>query len=144
MDTACFVIYKKGALDSQVITFTSCLPMVGASPTTITGRHDIAESGIKHQKSNCRFWFQRREQLRPHSDNSSLNLNSVSCQHIKDRENWKLLWKLQNTEQTRNNFYMHLPKDECSIIARSPVGYPPLFSFLVSHADHLLVYLWVI
>jgi hypothetical protein len=26
-----FVNYKKGALDSQVIKFTSCLPMVGGS-----------------------------------------------------------------------------------------------------------------
>jgi hypothetical protein len=26
-----FVNYKKGALDSQVIQFTSCLPMVGGS-----------------------------------------------------------------------------------------------------------------
>ena len=55
-----FVNYKKGALDSQteVIKFTSCLPMIGgslpgtqASSTTKTGRHDIAESGIKPQKS---------------------------------------------------------------------------------------------
>jgi hypothetical protein len=46
---------KEGALDSQlqVIKFTSCLLMVGgclASSTTKTGRHDIAESGTKHQK----------------------------------------------------------------------------------------------
>ena len=27
----CFVNYKKGALDSQAIKFTSCLPMVGGS-----------------------------------------------------------------------------------------------------------------
>ena len=54
------VLPKKGALDSQpqVIKFTSCLPMVGgsagtpASSTTKTGRHDIAESGVIHQKSN--------------------------------------------------------------------------------------------
>jgi hypothetical protein len=50
------LITKKGALDSQpqVIKFTSCLPMVGGSPassTTKTGHYDIAESGIKHQKS---------------------------------------------------------------------------------------------
>jgi hypothetical protein len=52
-------ITKKGALDSQpqVIKFTSCLPMVGGSPgtpasfITKTGRHDIAESGVKHNKS---------------------------------------------------------------------------------------------
>jgi hypothetical protein len=57
-----FVNYKKGALDSQsqVIDkkFTSYLPMVWFSPvssTTKTGRHDIAESGIKHQKSNNFF-----------------------------------------------------------------------------------------
>jgi hypothetical protein len=50
---------KNGALDSQpqVIKFTSCLPMVGGSPNTpassitATGRHDIAESGVRHQKS---------------------------------------------------------------------------------------------
>jgi hypothetical protein len=50
-----FVNYKKGALDSQpqVIKFTSWLPMVGgSSSTTKTGPHDIAESGVKHQKSN--------------------------------------------------------------------------------------------
>ena len=41
---------QKGVLDSQVKTFTSCLPMVNgslwifpASSTTKTGRHDIAE-----------------------------------------------------------------------------------------------------
>ena len=48
--------YKKGALNSQsqVIKFTSCLPMVGgfspgtpASSTTKTGRHDIAEVLLK-------------------------------------------------------------------------------------------------
>ena len=53
-------VSKKGALDSQsqVIKFTSCLPMVGGSPassTTKTGRHDIAEMlrkvALKHQKS---------------------------------------------------------------------------------------------
>ena len=47
-----FVNYKKGALDSQpqVITFTSCLPMVGDSPassTTRTCHHDIAEIMLK-------------------------------------------------------------------------------------------------
>jgi hypothetical protein len=43
------VNYKKGALDSQVITFTSCFHVVGgslrvlpASSTIKTGRHDIA------------------------------------------------------------------------------------------------------
>jgi hypothetical protein len=41
-----------------VIKFTSCFPRVGASPgtpaspTTKTGRHDIAESGVKHQNSS--------------------------------------------------------------------------------------------
>ena len=48
----CFVDYKKDALNlqSQVIKFTSCLPMVGgsspgtpASSTNNSGRHDIAE-----------------------------------------------------------------------------------------------------
>jgi hypothetical protein len=56
-----FVNYKKGALDSQpqVIKFTSCLPMVGGSlrvlrllPPLKNGRHDIADSGVKHQKSS--------------------------------------------------------------------------------------------
>ena len=49
-----FVNYKKGLLDSQVIKFTSCLPMVGgalpgtpASSTTNTGRYDIAEILLK-------------------------------------------------------------------------------------------------
>ena len=45
-----FVDYKKGALESQVIEFTSCLPMVGGSPassTTNTGRHEIAEVLLK-------------------------------------------------------------------------------------------------
>ena len=57
-----FVNYKKGALDSQVIQFTSCLPMVGGSllvlrlfSTTKSGRHDIAEIllkvALKHQKA---------------------------------------------------------------------------------------------
>ena len=57
------VNYKKGALDSQVITFTSCFHVVGgslrvlpASSTIKTGRHDIAEIllkvALKHQKSN--------------------------------------------------------------------------------------------
>ena len=63
-----FVDYKKGALDSQpqVIKLTSCLFMVGgsllgtpASSTTKTGCHDIAkniaESGVKHNKSNQIF-----------------------------------------------------------------------------------------
>jgi hypothetical protein len=51
-----FVNYKKGELDSQpqVIKFTSCLSMVlsgySASSTTKTGRHDIAESGVKTPK----------------------------------------------------------------------------------------------
>ena len=54
-----FVNYKKGALDSQpqMIKLSSFLPMVGGSfqvlrllPPLKTGRHDIAESGIKHQK----------------------------------------------------------------------------------------------
>ena len=53
----CFINYKKDVLDShpQVIKFASCLPMVGGSPasfTTKTGRHDIAESGNKHNESN--------------------------------------------------------------------------------------------
>ena len=48
--------YKKGTLHSQpqVITFTSCLPMAGASlrvlrllSTTKTGHHDIAEILLK-------------------------------------------------------------------------------------------------
>ena len=52
------LITKKDALDSQpqVMKFTSCLLMVGGSlrvfrllPPLKTGRHDIAESGIKHQ-----------------------------------------------------------------------------------------------
>jgi hypothetical protein len=37
-----------------VIKFTSWLPVVGgslASSTTKTGHHDIAESGVTHQKS---------------------------------------------------------------------------------------------
>ena len=55
-----FVNYKKGVPDSQpqVIKFIICLSMVGgslwvppASSTTKTGRHDIAESGVKHNKS---------------------------------------------------------------------------------------------
>ena len=48
--------------------FTSCLSMVDGSlrglrlsSTTKTGRHDIAESGVKHQKSNhalkCLFFL---------------------------------------------------------------------------------------
>jgi hypothetical protein len=42
-------ITKKGSFDSQpqVIKFTSCLPMVGGSSTTKTGRHDIAEILLK-------------------------------------------------------------------------------------------------
>jgi hypothetical protein len=43
-------IYKKGALDSQVIKFTSWLSVVGvslASSTTKNGRHDIAEILLK-------------------------------------------------------------------------------------------------
>ena len=39
----------------STLKFTSCLPMVSGSPassTTKTGRHDIAESGVKHNKSN--------------------------------------------------------------------------------------------
>jgi hypothetical protein len=31
--------------------------MVGGSSTTKTGRHDIAESGIKHQKSNQSIFY---------------------------------------------------------------------------------------
>ena len=63
-----FVNYKKGALDSQlqVIKFTSCLPMVGGSlrvfrlppPLKLFAMifsWNIAESGIKHQKSNQIF-----------------------------------------------------------------------------------------
>ena len=40
---------QKGALDSQpqVIKFTSCLPMVVASSTTKTGRHEIADILLK-------------------------------------------------------------------------------------------------
>ena len=51
--TAGFVNYKKGALDSQsqVIKFTSYLPMVGGSlrllPPLKNGRHDIAEILLK-------------------------------------------------------------------------------------------------
>ena len=55
-----FVNYKKGALDSQPQSdkvyqwlthgrwFSAGTP---ATSTTKTGRHDIAESGVKHQKS---------------------------------------------------------------------------------------------
>jgi hypothetical protein len=52
---------KKGALDLQVIKFTSCLPMVGGSLRlppplkTGTGSHDIAvillKVALKHKKS---------------------------------------------------------------------------------------------
>ena len=49
----CFI-----CLFTQVIKFTSCLSMVGGShrvlrllPPLKTGRHDIAESGVKHNKS---------------------------------------------------------------------------------------------
>ena len=54
------VNYKKGALDSQshVIKLTSCLPMVGGSlrllpPLKLVAmiQLNIAESGVKHQKS---------------------------------------------------------------------------------------------
>jgi hypothetical protein len=59
-----FVNFKKGALDSpaQVIKFTSCLSMVSGShrvlrllpPLNCSPRNSwaIAESGIKHNKSN--------------------------------------------------------------------------------------------
>jgi hypothetical protein len=57
-----FPVTVKGALDSQVIKFTSYLPMVGGSLRVLqllshfkTGRHDIAEIllkvALKHQKS---------------------------------------------------------------------------------------------
>jgi hypothetical protein len=42
-----FVNYKKGALDSQPIKFTSCFPGTPASTTTKTGSHDIAEILLK-------------------------------------------------------------------------------------------------
>jgi len=52
-----FVNYKKGCtrLAAQVIKFTHgrwFSPDTPASSTTKTGRHDIVESGIKHQKSS--------------------------------------------------------------------------------------------
>jgi hypothetical protein len=59
---------QKGALDSQVIKLTSCLPMVGGClqvfrllppPPTKTGRHDIAgillKVALKHQKSKIKI-----------------------------------------------------------------------------------------
>jgi hypothetical protein len=58
-----FVNYKKGALDSQpqVIKFTSCLPIVGGSLRVLRRlpplnwspwySWNIAESGVKHQRS---------------------------------------------------------------------------------------------
>jgi hypothetical protein len=63
----CKLQTKKGALDSQpqVIVYQLLAhgrwfsPSTTASSTTKTGRHDIAESGIKHQKSNQsnHIWF---------------------------------------------------------------------------------------
>ena len=66
------VNYKKGALDSQsqVIKFTSCLPMVGGSPAssmTKTGRHDIAESCVKNQNSKFLYIYVPWSCTRNHS-----------------------------------------------------------------------------
>ena len=56
-----FCKLQKVVFDSQphVIKFTSCLPMVVGSfrvlrplPPLNTGRHDIAESGVKHNQSS--------------------------------------------------------------------------------------------
>ena len=57
-----FVNYKKGctrlAATSdkvyQLLAQDRCFsPSTPASSTTKTGRHDIAENGVQHQKSNC-------------------------------------------------------------------------------------------
>ena len=57
-----FVNYKKGALDSQSSASDKVYQLLAhgrwfslgtlASSTTKTGRHDIAEIGVKHNKSN--------------------------------------------------------------------------------------------
>ena len=68
-----FVNYKKGCtrlaaasdkvyqLLAQGRWFSQGTP---ASSTTKTGRHDIAESGIKHQNSNSCVWLQKTFYLR--------------------------------------------------------------------------------
>jgi hypothetical protein len=64
-----FVNYKKGctrlATDQVYQSFAHdrwFSPGTPASSTTKTGRHDIAESGVKHQNSNTKsIWIYGRE-----------------------------------------------------------------------------------
>ena len=70
-------------------------PGTPASSTTKTGRHDIAESGVKHQ------------------NNQSINQNNI--QRISDYEKDKNLWKQEKFEdakwvvscaKSKNNFWL--------------------------------------